>query len=44
MGKVGSDEHAATSSCLGRVFNSADDDDFRAIKGKVEKPSVNVNI
>ena len=25
MGKVGSDGHAATSSCLGRVSNSVDD-------------------
>ena len=25
MGEVGSDDHAATSFCLGRVINSADD-------------------
>ena len=25
VSKVGSDDHAATSSCVGRVINSADD-------------------
>ena len=25
VGEVGSDDHAATSSCLGRVINSVDD-------------------
>ena len=25
VGEVGSDDHAATSSCLGRIINSADD-------------------
>ena len=43
VGEVSSDDHAATSSCLGRIINSADDVQ-RAMKGKMKKPSVNVNI
>ena len=35
VGEVSSDDHAATSSCLGRVINSVDDVQ-RAIKSKMK--------